>query len=215
MAAPELQDVRPTSKDFWQGFPEAPFSDTFKWLDAEGYEHMLTIRGWEGGAMLKAVERAKEFIAAQGGKPVRSRPADAPAPTPDPAVKIALEEGNKQMAAELQEAGLEIPPAPAGKQYQVSDIAFVKILPQPGDRINIEFYSDDRKTPHNDFPSIKATKYDVGRAMGLLKHVTSADVTKPAEFMCRCKVYWTEGKEYKKADGGTGHYRDIHHVRPA
>lgn len=79
MATPDTtQEARPNAKDFWQGFPEAPFSDTFKWIDAEGYEHMLTIRGWEGGAMLKAVEKAKEFISGLGGKPVGKF---SPAPT--------------------------------------------------------------------------------------------------------------------------------------
>jgi hypothetical protein len=216
MALPMQDQQQEVSlQEYWKGFPEAPLSDTFKWVDEDGFEHMTTVRGWGDKSLSAGLAKVKALIQDNGGKPVRARAPEAPSPTPDAAVKIALEEGNKQLAVELQEMALDVPPAPGGKQYNISEIAYIKILPQPGDKITIEFYGDDRKTPHNDFASVKINKWDIGRTTGLMKHVTSADVTKPAEFMCRCRVYWTEGKEYKKADGGTGNYKDVHHVRPA
>lgn len=209
----EPQENKPTLQEYWRGFPEAPFSDTFKWIDADGFEHMTTVRGWGDKSLSEGITKAKALIQYNGGKPAGNRPPQAPAANPDPAAKIALEEGNKDLASELQEQAAAVPPAPDGKQWNVTDIAFVKILPQPGDKITIEFYAADRKTPHNDYVTLKANKWDIGRAAGLMKYATSADVTKPAEFMLSCKVFWLDGKEYKDTSGGTKHYKDIYYVR--
>ena len=200
-------------KEYWQGFPEAPYSDTFKWIDADGYEHMMTVRGWEGGAVLGAIGKAKEVIASINGKPAGNRPVQAPAPVPDIAAKIALEEGNKQMASELQAQANEVPPAPDGKQWNTYSAAFVKILPQPEERVTIEFYGKDHKQPHNDYPELKVNKWTLAQAAGLMKYVTSADVSKPAEFALNCTVYWLEGKEYTSTNGEKRHYKNVSHVR--
>jgi hypothetical protein len=205
-------ETKPNLQDYWKDFPEAPFSDTFKWVDADGFEHMTTVRGWGDKSLSDGITKAKALIQYNGGKPVGKFPT-APAPTPDPAARIALEEDNKALAVELQEQASALPAAPDGKQWNITDIAFVKILPQPGDKITIEFYAADRKTPHNDYPAMKVNKWDIGRAAGLMKHVTSADVTKPAEFMLNCHVYWLDGKEYTDTSGTKKHYKDIYHVR--
>lgn len=203
-----------TPQEYFAGFPEAPFSDTFKWLDLDGFEHMLTIRSWSSTSGLQAVNKAKDEIKAIGGiAPANRNITQAPAPQPDPAAKIALEAGNKQMATELQAQAVEVPPAPAGTQWNVYRAAFVKILPQPDDKVTVEFYGKDRKTPHNDYPELKINKWEISNAQGLMRHVTSADVQKPAEFALDCSVYWLDGKEYTSTGGEKRHYKNVHHVR--
>ena len=97
--------------------------------------------------------------------------------------------------------------------WNIYPASFVKILPQPDNKVTIEFYGKDRKQPHNDYPELKVNKWDVAQAAGLMKHVTSADVSKAAEFSLNCSVYWLEGKEYTTKDGGKGHYKNVSHVR--
>ena len=65
-------------REYWRGFPESPYSDTFKWVDADGYEHMMTFRGYSGTEVLGNEAIAKKVIAEQGGKPVNKV---APAPS--------------------------------------------------------------------------------------------------------------------------------------
>lgn len=61
------------AQKYWANFPEAPYSDSFKVVDADGYEHLMTIRGWTGGSLLKSIEAAKKALAEGGyvpaGKP--------------------------------------------------------------------------------------------------------------------------------------------------
>ena len=61
------EEKKITAKEFFEGFPEAPVSDTFKWYDTDGYEHMLTIRGYAVSAVLKAVEETRAALKEQGG----------------------------------------------------------------------------------------------------------------------------------------------------
>jgi hypothetical protein len=70
----ELKDL----KEYWSGMPEAPCSDTFKWVDANGFEHLMTFRGWSGEGVLKTVAAAIEHILEQGG----IAPANRVAPPP-------------------------------------------------------------------------------------------------------------------------------------
>jgi hypothetical protein len=208
--APKKQDPR----EYWAGFPEAPFSDTFKWVDEQGYEHMTTIRGWQFQTMLSTIQRATSMIADFNGRPINNRPHPAPAPLPDKAAAIAMEAGNKELAQQLQESAADVPAAPDGKQWNTYGASFVKILPQPDNKVTIEFYGKDRKTPHNDYPELKVNKWDVSQAQGLMKHVTSADVSKPAEFALSCTVYWLDGKEYTSTNGDKRRYKNVAHVRP-
>lgn len=205
----EQQEQKVTLQDYWRGFPEAPFSDTFKWVDADGFEHMTTVRGWGDKSLSEGITKAKALIEYNGGKPAGNRAPQAPAPTPDPAAKIAFEEGNKQMAAELQAQATEVPPAPDGKQWNTTKIVFVKILPQPDNKVTIEFYGNAHKQPHDQYAELLVNKWTTERAAGLMKHVTSAPVTVPAEFALNCTVYWLDGKP--KTNGGF--FKDVYHVR--
>jgi hypothetical protein len=69
-----------TPQEYYKGFPEAPFSDTFKWTDADGYEHMITCRSWSENSLLQAVDKAKKQIKEREGVPANSKSAVAPAP---------------------------------------------------------------------------------------------------------------------------------------
>lgn len=202
------------TREYWAGFPEAPVSDTFKWIDAAGFEHMLTLRAYSPHLLFRQIEKTIAGIADIGGKPVNSKAPTAPPPTPDPAARIAQEAGNAPLSAELQAQANEVPAPPGDQAWQITECVFVKILPQPDDKVTIEFYGNDKKQPHNDYPGVKVNKWKSEQAAGLMKYVTSADISKAAEFSLPCKVYWTEGKEYTKPDGSTGRYKNVAHVRP-
>src|SRR5258706_5467186 len=79
-----------TPQEYYKDFPEAPFSDSFKWLDAEGFEHIATIRSWSANSGMGAIESAKKIIVDIGGKPVNN----LPKPLPESANKIPLTDEN-------------------------------------------------------------------------------------------------------------------------
>jgi hypothetical protein len=132
---------------------------------------------------------------------------------PKPAVPVAPPPVAKSPAPQYIPSDLPVPPE--GKSWNIAEVCWVKILPQPEGKVNIEFYGNDRKNPHNEFPSIKITKWSQERAAKLLEGVTSAKVFTPAEFTLICKILWTEGNTYTTREGKTGHYKDVHHVIPA
>ena len=137
-------------------------------------------------------------------EPPTAKPAAVPADQ-----RIASEEGNKPLAAQLKADAEAIPNPPDGKTWQTFDARRVLVIPQPDNKTTIEFYGADRK-----FPDVKVNKWTVERAAALLKHVTAEPVDKPGDFTLPCRVYYTEGKQYTKTNGETGHYKDIGHVRP-
>lgn len=200
------QEPKISLQDYWRGFPEAPFSDSFRWVDADGFEHLTTVRGWGDKSLSEGISKAKVLIQYNGGKPTGNHnlPAAA-APQPDPAAKIAQEAGNKQMAQELQTQAEAVPAPPDGKLWQFYEADIVKVLPQPDDRVTIEFWGTGRK-----FPDLKVVKWKLDSANGLMKHVTSEPMSKAAEYKLRCRVYYTNGKEFEAGK----FYKDVAHVRP-
>jgi len=138
----------------------------------------------------------------------------APAPKPDPAAKIAAEEGNLELAAEIKAGTEAIPEPPKGKNWQTYDAVFVRYLPQPDGKCTIEFYGNSHKQPHDDYAFIKASKWTWENVSGLMKHVTSHAPEEAGEFNLPCRVYYIEGKEYTTPSGVKGRYKDIAHVRP-
>ena len=195
-------------RKYWDGFPEAPISTTFKWIDAQGFEQMTTVRGWKWTDTIKTVEKVTSNILDLGGKPAGSRP--APPPKPDVAATIAAEEGNTQLAEQLQKEYAEVPAPPDGKTWNVTEIARIVVIPQPDDRVNVELYADGHK-----FPDLKVSKWKAEQVSGLLKYVTDVDVKQPHDLKLPCNAYWLEGNEYTKQDGTKGHYKNVSHIRPA
>ena len=66
------------TREYWAGFPESPVSDTFKWQDARGYEHMLTLRAWSPHNLFSQIEKVISGLADIGGKPITNQPKTAP-----------------------------------------------------------------------------------------------------------------------------------------
>ena len=137
----------------------------------------------------------------------------APAPKPDPAAKIAAEEGNLELAAEIKAGTEAIPEPPKGKTWQTFDAVFVRYLPQPDGKCTIEFYGNQHKQPHDDYAGVKVNKWPWEGVQGLMKHVTSHDPAQAGEFSLLCRVFFVDGKEYTTPSGVTGHYKNICHVR--
>jgi hypothetical protein len=100
------------TKKYFEGFPEAPASDSFKWQDAQGYEHMLTLRAWHVKPLMNAILEAQMAIVEVGGKPISNQPKTMP-----PALVQATENGIPVINVEGEPVMI---PAPAGvRTYNV------------------------------------------------------------------------------------------------
>ena len=71
-------EVKMTPQEYFAGYPEATASDTFKWIDKHGFEHMTTLRTWTHGGLKKIVDEFVNAQLADGAKVERPIP---PAPT--------------------------------------------------------------------------------------------------------------------------------------
>lgn len=69
-----MTEQKQTAKEFFEGFPEAPVSDTFKWVDNKGFEHMTTLRGYAVSAVFKLIDETGTVILENGGKIPNPRP---------------------------------------------------------------------------------------------------------------------------------------------
>ena len=81
-----------------------------------------------------------------------------------------------------------------------SEVTSINILPQPDNKVTIEFVKEGLK-----WPVAKINKWPVDRVQEFLSEVTSEDVTKPAEVKVNCIVFWKQGKEFAPGK----HYKDI------
>lgn len=86
------QDNTEAVKKYYEGFPEAPFSDSFKWIDADGFEHLSTVRAWTGSNLLAGISKTKLAIANQNGKPINNKPAPMPE-TASQQIQMTTEDG--------------------------------------------------------------------------------------------------------------------------
>ncbi len=199
------------AKQYFADIPESPASLNFYFVK-DGWNFQLTLRDWDEGILMARAARTIATLTKEGytAKPVGAQPQQAaPAPKEDPAAAIAKEVGNEEAAEALQKDYAELPPAPDGKEWQALEIARVVVLPQPEERCNVEFYADGHK-----YPDVKVVRWKNASVAGLLKHVTSHDVSQPGDFDLPCRVFYTWGREYTKPDGTKGNYKDVGHVRP-
>ena len=197
---------------------EAPASLNFYGVTLKGWNCQFTLRDGDENTLLERFAAFVAILEEKGvtPKPVGQQPAPPPAPPPSPdtAAQIARDAGNEKLAQDLQDGYEALPPAPDGKPWLYADADRLKILPQPGDLINMEFYRAGLE-----YPVIKVNKWKAPQAQGLVKYVTSQDVLRPAELSLACRVFYTEGKEYHYTDRRTsedrvGRYKDVGHVRP-
>lgn len=91
------EEKKLTSQEYWQGFPEAPASDTFKWIDGEGFEHMTTLRAWNGGSLYKSIAEFVSHIKESGGRNLVPQQAPAPVTATSPA-PVKPQEGTQSLA---------------------------------------------------------------------------------------------------------------------
>lgn len=209
-----MSEERQIPQEYYKDFPEAPFSDTFKWVDVDGFEHMVTIRSWSANSGMGAIAATKKLIEDAGGKPANVRPQPAAAPQPDPAAKAALEAGNKQLAAELQTQGEAVPAAPNGQAWNTVDVNEVRIEPKADGFVSVEFWQTGRKYAE------EYVKWKPENVKALLRHIMTVPVSddgtiKPAILSCPCRVYFTLGKEKTGPNAKPGsRWHDVAHVRP-
>lgn len=95
------------ARKYFEGFPEAPYSDSFKWVDANGFEHLTTVRAWTGGTLLSGIDKATLAIANRSGKPAGFRP---PAPSAEAQkIQATTEDGLPVVDAEQQPVMVDLP----------------------------------------------------------------------------------------------------------
>ena len=187
---------------------EAGFSANFHLTHEKTGPIQFTFRGAtssEWHAVMRDISEFTQHMKALGYR--FNVPQSAPPPIPNKAVEIMAEAGNHESAQALKEIAERIPDPPQGKQWQTITAARVVIKPEPGDLVTLEFYE-----PNHKWPDIKANKWKHDRASGLLKHVTSADVSKAADLSLGCVVYYVNGAEKKDKPGE--YWKDIYHVLP-
>lgn len=190
--------------------PEAGFSMNFHMSHERAGDMGFTFRGARASNALDVWADAEAFIKHIMEKGWKFNvPQPAPPPVQHKAAEIATQEGNPALAKQIKADYEKIPPPPEGKEWETIEVSRVVIKPQPGETCDIEFWKPGRK-----YAEIRCTKWKNDRAAGLLKHVTSHDVGKPADLALNCVVYWTKGREYQKQDGTKAHYQDVGHVRP-
>ena len=89
----------------------------------------------------------------------------------------------------------------------------IKVLPQPDDKANVEFWKDNLKFPVG--AKINKAKYETIK--GYLSHLEldkEIDPAKAGEYRVAGIQYWTEGAEYEY-QGQKKHYKNIVLLKPA
>lgn len=195
----ELQSAAPA---------EAGFSANFHLLHDKAGTMQFTFRGARSGDAEAVMGHAQKFIAHMKTNGWRFNvPQPAPPPAQHKAAEIAAEEGNHELAHNIKQDYERVPDPPQGKTWQTITAARLVIRPEPGDLVTLEFYE-----PNHKWPDIKASKWKLERATGLLKHTTSAPVNVAADLTLGCVVYYVNGAEKKDKPGEF--WKDIYHVRP-
>jgi len=201
-----LDELRAELKESPVG--ESGLSLNWSMLDKHGCPVQLTMRGVNAASWPVLFWQRASFVelATKNGWKFPNAPSLAPAPVENKAVAIAKEEGNHQLAENIQAAASDIPEPPVGKSWNTLDIARVVIVPQPEGKVKAAFYASG----HN-FADLQTT-WSAESVAGLLKHVTGHDVTKPADMALPCRVYYTLSDKIAPKSGRP--YKDIGHVRP-
>lgn len=182
---------------------EAGFSMNFQMAHDVIGSAQITLRGARADDWAHVMNQAREFgqYAFKNGWKFKAGPVSAPPPKSAP-----VEQESPVADGDTPQAN--IPSLPDGYKAWLTIVAArVVVKPEPGDMVTVEFYAAGHK-----WPDIKANKWKVERAQGLLKHVTSHDVRKPADMSLACTVYYLNGKE--KADKPGEFWKDVYHVRP-
>jgi hypothetical protein len=178
----------------------------------------FTFRGATSAHWGEVMDDVHQFLQYMKGKgwslDGENTPPAASAPLPDPAARVAQQAGNNQMAQELQAQAEAVPPAPNGAAWNTVDVNEVRIEPKADGLVTVEFWNPGRQYAE------EYVKWTPDNVLGLLKHVMTVPVNddgtiRPAKLSCKCRVYYSLGKEKTgpKAKPGS-RWHDVAHVRP-
>lgn len=131
------QEPKISLQDYWKDFPEAPFSDTFKWIDADGFEHMTTVRGWGDKSLSDGINKAKALIQYNGGRPANGR-------TPPPAMVPVATSAPQPIAAPQPTVAA---PAAVDTGINTMEIVKVKVTPKPNDAVELALFAANHQYP--------------------------------------------------------------------
>lgn len=185
-----------TPQEYYKDFPEAPFSDTFKWVDSNGYEHMITVRSWSASSLLQALKQTQEHIAEFGGSPLNK--ASAPSATTE-----------KKFEAKPVSQG-ELPEGlPEGIECFKEDFDEIEITPQADNKATVAFLRDGMKFP----VGAKINKWKNADVVQALHTLGEYDVTKAQKIRVAGSQYYSKGAEYIIAQGAhkgeKSNYKDL------
>jgi hypothetical protein len=115
------QEKKVSMQDYWKGFPEAPATDTIKWVDMNGFDHFTTIRAWTPSSLKKAVDEFISRVVAEGGKSISQL---APAPSAEPVMVQMRDENNTPIVGVDQKPIME--KIDGAKVYTIEGVAHDK-----------------------------------------------------------------------------------------
>jgi len=175
---------------------EAGFSLNWQMIDANGSPVQVTMRGATADEWKKVVRERSAFIQAAtntGGWKFANAPKQA---------------SNLDAVEFPPSRPAPAPSAPAQTNGNGSELSkrinVIKVLPQPGDKVNIEFWATGRK-----YAELYAKGWALDRAKKLLAPVTQHNPASPAELSITCDVVYSLGKEYKPGK----HYEDVQYIK--
>lgn len=209
--APEAHQAQVVTEPEALPLPEAGGIAFTELYTPKGARINVTARAHNAKDAIRDLVEAVTWSMAEYGM-TTERPGAAPVttpapPKPDPAAKAVAETGNAKLAAEVERQGEAVPPAPNGQAWLTMEIDRIVIKAEPGDAYTLEVYA-----PGHQWPDMKAAKRKAEVIGGLLKHITSDDPTKPADYRVNAIAYYLEGKTKTT---GTGHWLDLYHLRLA
>ncbi len=111
---------------------------------------------------------------------------------------------NAELPAELAEVTVDV----FTQEFDV-----IKVLPQPDDKANVEFWKDNLKFPVG--AKLNKAKYETIK--GYFSHLELENMIDPAkagEYRIAGIQYWTQGNEYEY-NGEKKHYKNIVLLKPA
>lgn len=179
----EQNETKIAIQDYFKGFPESPASDTIRWVDGAGFDHMTTIRAWSGTILYSEMAKFIGTVIETGGKPVNTPHAPAPTAAPKPASTPA-----------------PIPQANAsGTSIMVKKIKVTQDVKDGATRTIVDLFRDGDK-----FPELKAFFKSPDLAKIAFGIVTGLDFSTTGEYNLDCIADYrlsdklnTKGNPYK------------------
>src|SRR3990172_2505406 len=189
--------------------PESPISVNWNMLGKYEEPFQITLRAGVTGEIIIDVMKARsEFldVALKGGYKFSEKPKPAPAAKENKAVAILKEAGaTPQVIAAATQATAHVKP---GLEIHA---VHMMVEPKPGGKVNVSFFGNDRKHPHNQFADIYVSR----SAEQLAKDMAFLDpevFTGPGEYAVELIVGYTLSD---KLNTKGNPYKDIQYIKSA